>query len=135
MAAADRYRRPRRSTLARRQAARDDHGRVYGSLPRLLTPAQEATVRKLWGTGIGQQEMARIVGIGRDHLIARLRDQLADLPRPGRGRCSGRRTLPPTPEEIAARAAELRHGWTEERWLGLDPDDDRDRRPLEENAR
>jgi DNA-binding CsgD family transcriptional regulator len=106
-----------RSRLARRTAGRDARGLLRGSLPALLTPEQERAVRKAWAAGKTQGEIAADLGIGRDRLVARLRDQLADLPRPGRGHRGGRRQPPPTPEEIHERAAVLRHGWSPERWL------------------
>lgn len=122
MAAADRYRRPPRSTLARPQAARDDKGRLCGSLRRLLTPDQERAIRAAWAEGATRDEAARAAGVTPATIRQRLADQLADLPRPGRGGNGGRRSLPPTPAEIAARAAELRHRWPLERWLGIGPD-------------
>lgn len=132
MAAADRHPRTARSSLARTQASRNGRGHVCGALAQMLTAAQEATVRELWGSGISQQEIAYRIGVGRDRLISRLQDQLRDLPRPGRGRSSGGerdrrpRPAPPTPEEIAALAAELRHRWPPERWLPAAATDDDD---------
>lgn len=118
MAAADRRRQPARSKLARNQAARDSKGRVCGSLPQLLSPEQERAVRAAWAAGATRDEAAAAAGVSPGIIRQRLADQLRDLPRRGRGGCRRRlRSSPPTPEEIAAMAAELRHGWTPERWL------------------
>lgn len=83
----------------------------------LLSADQERTARELWIAGGSRDEVARAVGVTIDVLQARMADQLKDLPRRGRG---GNRRDPqpdPTPEEIAARAAELRATWTPDRWL------------------
>lgn len=133
MADADRYRRPARSTLARLQGGRDDKGRVCGSLPRMLTPAQERAIRRVWAAGGTRDEAAAAAGVSAGLIRQRLQDQLADLPRPGRGAGGRRRAAPPTEHEIAARAAEVRHRWPPERWLGLQPDDDQT--TLEEQTR
>lgn len=91
------------------------------SRKRLLTPQQERRLRILLPAGATRDEAAAEVGITRSLLDTRLRDQLRDL-RVGRGRRERRQPVAdPTPEEIAARAAEVRRSWTEE---------ERDRRRL-----
>lgn len=81
-----------------------------------LTDAQVVAVREALAAGGTRDQAARAAGITRSLLDRHMRPggQLLAL----RG---GRRWRPPavdpTPEEIAARAAELRAGWTEERLL------------------
>lgn len=134
MAAVDGARRRPRSNLARPQAGRDNKGRVCGSLRRLLTPAQEQAIRQAWAAGATRDECARAAGVSVGIIRQRLADQLADLPRPGRGGNVRGRSDPPTPDEIAARAAELRHNWPIERWLGFNPEDDGDDLTFSEDA-
>jgi hypothetical protein len=92
-------------------------GRLCGSEVRWLTAGQLAEIRRLWAAGATQAEIAVSVDVSIDRLRARMGDQLADLPKRGRGTGGGRRESPPTPEEIHERAAMLRHGWPAERWL------------------
>lgn len=82
-----------------------------------LTPAQVLEVRRLWVAGESQQAIASEVGITMDTLKARLRDQLADLPKRPRTANSDRRGIEVTPEQIAIRAADCRARWTPDRWL------------------
>ena len=83
-------------------------------LPRLLTPEQEATVRRAIADGYTRDEAAFEAGITPARLWARLRDQLRDV-RVGRGRRGRRRDfVDPTPAEIAERAAAIRSRWTPE---------------------
>jgi len=95
-----------------------------GSVARVkLTEAQVDLARRLWREGLYVHEIARRLGVGVDVLIARRRDQLADLPSRKRGPRRGcKPTVDPTPEEIAERAAAIRATWTdadrEDRWLG-----------------
>lgn len=90
---------------------------------RYLAPEVEAKVRELWLAGASRDEVARAVGITTDMLLSRLKDQLADLPRRGRGGNVRMPTPDPTEEEIAVRAAELRRSWTIDRYLPEPPDD------------
>lgn len=93
-----------------------------GSQKRLLTPEQEATVRRMLAGGASVTEAAAAAGITVRRLRTRQADQLADL-RVGRGRGGGpRRWRDPTPEEIAVRCAEIRRGWPPERWGLHEPD-------------
>jgi hypothetical protein len=83
--------------------------------PRLLTPEQEAAVRAAWASGATRDEAARAAGITVDLLLIRLKDQLADLPRRGRGGLHRRPTPDPTEEEIWGRlTAEIQDKWTDE---------------------
>lgn len=81
-----------------------------------LTDDQVATIREALAAGGTRDQAAQAAGITRSLLDRHMRPggQLPEL----RG---GRRWRPPavdpTPEEIAARAAELRAGWSEERLL------------------
>lgn len=118
----------RRSTLARPVAARDAMGKICGSLPLLLSPEQERTIRRAWAAGATAAEAAELAGIPVGRIRQRLQDQLRDLPRRGRGVGSSRRSAPPSPEEIAYRAALVRLRWPEDRWLGRDANQDPDSR-------
>lgn len=110
-------------------------GRFCGSEVIWLTADQEKTIRAAWLAGATQGEISILADVSIDRLRARLRDQLADLPPRDRRFGSDRRAAPPTPEEIAARAAMLRRDWPESRWLGREPDDlHHDRHALEEAA-
>jgi hypothetical protein len=84
---------------------------------RFLTPEQERQARELWAAGGSRDEIARAIGATVDVVRARLLDQLADLPRRGRG--GNRRPPSPDPslEEIAAAKAELRRRWMADRWF------------------
>jgi hypothetical protein len=112
-----------RSRLARPQGKRDRLGRLRGCLRTYLTRDQERAVRRAWRAGATQAEIAAALGIGLDMLRARMREQLPDLPRRGRGRGGGRRTSDPTPEEIYGRLTLIEQAsWTDEerelRWRG-----------------
>ncbi len=89
---------------------------------KMLTRAQERHVRRLWRSGGCQQEIARAVGVTVDTLRARLRDQLADLPKRGRGGGWRPPAPDPTPDEVRARLLEVQARWTDEvrelRWVG-----------------
>jgi hypothetical protein len=90
---------------------------------RLLSPEQEQAARELWAAGGSRDEVARAAGVTVDVIRARLNDQLADLPRRGRG---GNRRPPspdPSPEEIWGRLVlEAQARWTDEErekaWVG-----------------
>jgi hypothetical protein len=110
-------------------------GRFCGSEVIWLTADQEKTIRAAWLAGATQGEISMLADVSIDRLRARLRDQLADLPPRDRRFGSDRRAAPPTPHEIAARAAMLRRDWPEARWLGREPDEiDQDPHALEEAA-
>lgn len=68
-------------------------------------------------------EAAAEIGVTRQMLDTRLRDQLADV-RVGRGRRERRRppAADPTPEEIRVRCALLRRSWPADRWGIREPD-------------
>lgn len=87
---------------------------------RQLTKAEIRLVRRLWAEGVAVTVICNELRITRDAFNARRLDQLADLPALRRGCRNGIRRCPePTeedfpPELIAARAAEIRAGWSEE---------------------
>jgi hypothetical protein len=98
-----------------------DDGRLAGSSRQFLTPDQERRVREAWAAGGRRDEVAAAAGITVARLVSRLADQLADLPRRGRGKGGGRRPKAvdgpdPTQDEIRARAAEVRRTWGEDRF-------------------
>lgn len=102
-------------------------GRVCGSRKILLSREQLASVRKAWRAGLRRDDVARAAGITVSRLTARLKDQLADLPRRGRGKGGGRRgeDNDPTEEEIYGRLTlEVQARWTDEQraaaWRGKD---------------
>ena len=82
-----------------------------------LTATQIATARRLWNDGLPRDAIAAALGISVDTFRARLRDQLADLPKRSRSMNSARRGIDPTPREIAAAAARIREAWPIERFL------------------
>jgi hypothetical protein len=68
----------------------------------------QATLRSIWATGSTYAEMTMFLGVSRDQ-ITRLRDRLGLPVRHDRSqRKKGKRHADPTPQEIAARAAEMR---------------------------
>jgi transposase-like protein len=83
--------------------------------PYFLTDDQAQAVRAAMSAGATIAEAARGVGIDPRRLRIRLLDQLADIPKRGRGH-GGRRgaAVDPDPETIAKRAAEIRARWTDE---------------------
>ena len=93
---------------------------------RWLTPEQEQRLRAALLAGMTRDQAAAAVGLTRQFVDTRLRDQLRDV-RVGRGRREKRRepTVDPTPEQIRIRAAMLRRSWSEDRW-GIRPPDARD---------
>lgn len=102
-------------------------GRVCGSRKLLLDREQVAAVRRAWRAGLRRDEVARAAGITVSRLTARLKDQLVDLPRRGRGKGGGRRVeeYEPTEDEIYGRLTlEIQAGWTDEQraaaWRGID---------------
>lgn len=102
-------------------------GRVCGSRKIFLTREQATAVRKAWRAGLRRDDVARAAGITVSRLTARLKDQLVDLPRRGRGVGGGRRSEEndPSEEEIYGRLTlEIQSRWTDEQrsaaWRGLD---------------
>lgn len=94
-------------------------------LKRRLTAAEVADAERLWKAGATLDRMCAELAITRDILTERRRpgDQLQHLARrPAGCRHLGPRRAPPSPAEIAARAAEIRAGWSEverlNRWAG-----------------
>ena len=68
----------------------------------------QATLKSIWATGSTYAEMTMFLGVSRDQ-ITRLRDRLGLPVRHDRSqRKKGKRHADPTPEEISARAAEMR---------------------------
>ena len=89
----------------------------------LLTPDQERTVREQWAAGATRDEVARAAGVSVDVIRARLEDQLADLPRRGRGGGWRKPTSDPSPEEIWGKLVfEAQAKWSDEdrerQWVG-----------------
>jgi len=92
---------------------------------RILTAAEVARAEALWRDGATLDGLCNALAISRDVLIERRRpgDQLGHLvKRPAGCRHLGSRHAPPSPAEIAARAAEIRATWSEteklNRWAG-----------------
>lgn len=105
---------------SQRQHFRDPAtGQMRGQQRALLADEQLTLIRQLWATNATKAEVAEAAGIGMDTLIARLKDQLADLPPRGRGVGGGRRRgdmAELSEEEIRMRAAEVRRSWGPERY-------------------
>lgn len=101
----------------------DGSGRMIGSTAGYLSAAQAKQVRAAWKAGETQQEIASRIGVSVDTLRARLRDQLVDLPRRGRGAGSRRSGIDPTEEEIYGTLVFVEQAsWSDEerarRWQG-----------------
>lgn len=102
-------------------------GRMAGRLRLRLTASEADQARRLIQSGLTQREVAERLGIPLRRLRERLRDQLRIRVGRGRVRRGIRRTPFPflTDEEIAARCAQVRATWTEERereaWVGGPP--------------
>lgn len=104
----------KRSRLARPLGARDRRGRLAGCQKTMLTKAQEAAVRRAWRQGGTRDQVAQAAGVSPGLIRQRLEDQLADLPRRGRGRGGRRRSSDPTEEEIyGPLTAFLQARWTD----------------------
>lgn len=110
---------------------RGPDGRVWGSRRQLLTPRQEQAARQAWSRGLRRDQVASAAGITVARLVARLKDQLADLPRRGQGVGGGARGEEddPSEEEIWGRLVlEVQARWSEEerdqRWMGRFNDSD-----------
>ncbi len=89
-----------------------------------LTPDQERIIREAWAAGVHRDEVCRRAGITIHVFAARRLDQLRDLPPRQRG-TGGRRDVPlPSPVEIKLGTFEVRKRWDEDRWLGLQKDDE-----------
>ena len=104
---------------------RGPDGRVWGSRRQLLTQEQEQAARDAWAAGLRRDHVAAAAGITVARLVARLKDQLADLPRRGQGFGGGARGEDddPSEEEIWGRLVlEVQSRWSEEerdqRWKG-----------------
>lgn len=101
-----------------RQHIRDPvTGQMRGQVRATLTDEQLRTIREAWAEGLRRDEIARMAGITIDTLSARLKDQLADLPKRGQGRGGGHRPEAddPSEEEIWGRLTkEIQAGWTDE---------------------
>lgn len=105
----------RRSRLARPIGKRDRSGRLSGCRKTLLTRAQEAAARRTWMAGGTRDDVARAAGVSVGMIRQRLEDQLADLPRRGRGRGGRRRVEDPTEDQIyGPLTASIQERWTDE---------------------
>lgn len=111
----------------RRPVIRDPlTGQMRGQRRVFLTAKQAAVIRKAWAEGLCRDAIAKLAGVTVDTLSARLRDQLADLPKRGRGVGGGKQAAPlrdPTPEEIWGHLTqEIQSRWTDEErenaWVG-----------------
>lgn len=91
--------------------------RIAGRRKRFLTPDEERIFRQAWHAGEPQHVCARLAGIPYGLIRHRLADQLADLPRRGRGGRGGRRPThdDPTEDEIYGRLTEqIQAKWTDD---------------------
>lgn len=106
---------------------RGPDGKMAGSRKQLLSRRQLSAVRRAWAAGLRRDDVARAAGITVARLVSRMADQLANLPRRGRGKGGGRRPAEtdPTVEEIYGRlTVEIQSCWTDEQreaaWRGGD---------------
>jgi hypothetical protein len=106
--------------MAARQTGRPNL--KHGSDKRLLPPATEALLRRLLAEGQTQAAAAEKAGVSTDVLRARLRDQLADVPRrrpgPPKGYSGGDWHI--SAAEIRRRCAAIRETWPVERFLAAE---------------
>lgn len=79
----------------RRNLVRDSKGRIVTSTRLVLTPNQERAVARLLRRGKSLEAIADAIGVSRNTLQRRLRDQLCHLPR--RGKCWMDVSRRPTP--------------------------------------
>lgn len=85
----------------------------------MLTADQVATALRLWRAGESEIGVCMAIGVGVSTFRRLRRGQLKCLGRrPHAARDSGRRSEDPTPEEIAARAEEVRRSWALDEELG-----------------
>ena len=107
------------SPLARNQVGRGSGGRLAGSVKTLLTPDQERAARDTFADGGTRDDMARAAGVTVGLIRERLNDQLADLPKRGRGARGMRRRQGvemPHPLEVDVACALIRRKWTPDRF-------------------
>lgn len=107
------------SPLARKQIDRGTGGRLTGTAKTLLTPEQERAARDAFAEGGSRDDMARAAGVTVGLIRERLKDQLADLPKRGRGApgMARRRGIAmPHPIEIAVECALIRQKWPPHRF-------------------
>lgn len=103
--------------------ATDGTNQLRGTAKGLLSAGQLRVARRAWSNGLTQAEIAALIGVSVDTLRARLRDQLADLPKRCHGAVSARTGADPTEEEIYGRLVLLEQAaWSDEdrdrRWQG-----------------
>lgn len=82
--------------------------------PNYLTESQVEQAKELWDAGVPVTSVCRALGISRDLLVERRKDQLASLKKRRIGTGKKPRYPDPTPEEIAERAMAIRSEWSEE---------------------
>lgn len=85
--------------------------------PRFLTPGEVMEVSAMWREGENVDSVCRAIGITRDTLNQRRKDQLRHLPKRAVGSGRKGRRPDPSPAEITERAAEIRQAWTEDERL------------------
>jgi len=87
---------------------RDRLGRIVDSKPLALTAVQAKAVERLMRAGRSLQDIADAIGVSRNTLQRRLRDQLAYIPRRGRAWMDVTRRKDPSQEELRQQLAGLR---------------------------
>lgn len=103
--------------------ATDGTNQCRGSVKGLFDAQQLRAARRAWAEGMTQAEIASLLGVSVDTVRSRLRDQLADLPKRGRGAGATRTGEDPTEDEIYGRLVLLEQAaWSDEdrdrRWQG-----------------
>jgi DNA-binding NarL/FixJ family response regulator len=92
----------------RRNLIRDRKGRILTSTRLVLTATQERTVQRLLQTGKSLEAIAEAIGVSRNTLQRRLRDQLSHLPRRGRAWMDVACRPSPTDEELRVEIERMR---------------------------
>lgn len=92
----------------RRHLLRDRHGRLRGSTKHLLTDLEVAAVERLMRAGASLEAIASAIGVSRNTLQRRLRDQMTHVARRKRSWMDVQRRTDPPPDELRRRLEGLR---------------------------
>jgi AraC-like DNA-binding protein len=87
----------------RRHLIRDRHGRLLGSTRITLTDIQVRAVERMMRTGESLDAIAAAIGVSRNTLQRRLRDQMSHIERRKRSWMDVRRREDPPPGELRMR--------------------------------
>jgi len=91
-----------------RRLMRDRSGRLLGSTRMILAGCHVRAVERLFRMGKSLDAIADAIGVSRNTLQRRLRDQLAHVPRRKRSWMDTVRREDPSPDELRQQMADLR---------------------------